>query len=315
MSKNRRQVTSVWWKVAVGGAGAVVWAVPQAISLFRDSPLLTGWKAYGLLVASVLVIGAVIWQLVDTELALRGLQTSRPQISVNGIDIRKGVRTTDFVTKIPRSLTGYEAYAGGAVTQAPDQKDNPAPRYTGGTGSSYGYIPAFREQHGSTSSIEAETREQTYAVINFANNPERRADVHDAKSVVARIRYFDRDRKDLLGREIRGLWAGYEPTTDAVRKRDSEYTTIDIPANGDIAPLCIAVKSRDDVDCYAYCLDSYVDGVTFLCNEQLRLRGGLIMVQVVIAASNMDDVTFTFRLTNPGRGRDISLAEIRAQNR
>ncbi|MCJ7584315.1 MAG: hypothetical protein MUO30_06045 [Anaerolineales bacterium] len=233
----------------------------------------------------------LVIQAIKPQAELNKLLNSRPHIVVKKAYPRRNVPTTDFV---------FYDHAGMA-----DVVD----RYAGGTGIAMDYKPAVRQIYGDTDSSDVEITEQTYVLVEFQNNPERRAKVHDAVEVIARIRYHNDKGDDILGKEIKGLWAGREPSRLTVPKEDYEFTQMTIPANGDERILCIGIKQKDDEDCFAYSLESYRGG-KFLKNDDLKLGAGVIRVDITLSGSNLDDVPFSFRLVNPGKGRDITVTRI-----
>jgi hypothetical protein len=219
-------------------------------------------------------------------------ENARPNIIVKKVYQKRNIKTTDF------------------VRINPNPQDSPT-RDSGGTGVPAQYLVAYRDIYGTTNGTTTETIEQTYIVIDFANNPERRVEVHDAIDVIARINYFDERGNNILGREIKGLWEGVEPTRISQPKPNYELTQTIIPSNGDERSLCIGIKYRNDQDCYAYALESY-SNTEFLKNENLNLKMGIARVEIVLSGRNLDSTKpFIFRLINPGIGRDILVTEIK----
>lgn len=232
----------------------------------------------------------LIFQTIKPRIELNKFLNSRPSIIMKRAYPKKNVLTTDFIITNPFT---------GVITD----------RYSGGTVSPSEYKPAFRSKFGTTDNSDVESTEQTYVLVEFKNNPQRRLEIHDAIDVIATINYYNDKGNNILGKEIKGLWSGVEPSRLIRPKEDYEFTQITIPANGDERILCIGVKNRDDENCFAYTLESY-KGVEFLRSEALNLSVGLIRVEIILSGRNLDDSPFSFRLVNPGKGRDITIAEI-----
>lgn len=229
-------------------------------------------------------------QAIKPQIELNKLLRSRPRIVVKNAYPKKNVPTTDFIITDPNTKTITSRYSGGTVLPTE-------------------YKPAFRTKYGDADNSDVETTEQTYVLVEFQNNPERRGEVHHAIGVIARIKYYDDKGNNILGKEIKGLWAGIEPSRLIAPKEDYEFTQVTIPASGDERILCIGVKHKDDEDCYAYTLESYQGG-EFLKSEDLKLGIGVIRAEITLSGSNLDDMAFSFRLVNPGKGRDITITEI-----
>jgi hypothetical protein len=217
-------------------------------------------------------------------------ENSCPKVVVNKAYVQKNVKTTDFVSII----NGIEQI-----------------RNTGGTQEPSIYNEALRNRQGSTKSFIPVEEEQSYIVIEFKNNPERRNEIHNANGVIARINYFDDADNNILKREIKGLWAGSEPSATPDSKPYYIFNKIDMPASGDERILCVALKNRAEQDCYSYAYESYTGNNKFLKNNNLNLGMGTIRVDILLSGDNLDDTPFRFRIVNPGIGREVSITELK----
>lgn len=228
-------------------------------------------------------------QAVKPQAKLRKYINSRPKVYVKRTYINKNVSTTDFIIKNPDSEIVSERYPGGTIS--PNE-----------------YKPAFRAKHGTTEDSYTETIDQAYALIDFVNNPDVKKNVHNADRVIARINYYTENGNEILKREVKGFWS-QNPEPSRIVAPQPDISEIDIPANGDERTLCIAVKNKEEVDCFAYSSDSYKNS-EFLKRPDLRLGTGTIIVHVTLSGVHLDNIVFRFRLVNPGGGRDISIANI-----
>ncbi len=239
----------------------------------------------------LLILVLAIIQIVKPQRELNAYKNSRPKIEVSKTFIRKNVPTTDIVRKDRDSDT---------ITD----------RYSGGTLNPHNYLPLYRSMYGSTDNSETEIIEQTYALVEFVNNPATKRAVHNAERVVAHITYNNEKNENLLRKEITGFWS-QNPEPSLIHPPQTSYslTEIDIPANKNERTLCIALKNRAESDCYAYNSESYSNSV-LLKRPDMNLGVGTILVKVVLTGVYLDDVTFWFRLVNPGLGRDITITKI-----
>lgn len=278
MQKKIRKFISGFWSISLGifimGAGMI-------IDFF-------GVQGAGL-VGFIAFMFLAIYQAVLPRIELNKLKTTIPNIVVKRAYPKKNVETVDFVYFDPTN---------GDVQN----------RYSGGTVSAWEYKPAIRDKLGSTDNSEIETTQQTYVVIDFANEPEAELEGQDAIDVIAKIQYKDGQGNHIFEKEIRGLWQGNEPSRYVSQKQDYEFTQMTLPSNGDERSLCIAIKNIDDEDCYAYTLDSYQNS-KFLRRNDLKLGHGVITVEILLVAKNLKSgKAFSFRLVNPGKNRDVSIS-------
>lgn len=277
MEKQIKKFLSSFWSITLG-------AVIMGAGMTLDFYGVQGAGVVGVVAFMILAI----YQAVQPRIEFNKYKTTIPNIVVKNTYIKKNVETTDFVYFDPTS---------GDVQN----------RYSGGTVSAWEYKPAIRDKHGSTDNSEIEITQQTYMVIDFANEPEAEVEGQDAIDVIAKIQYKDIQGNNILGKSINGLWQGNEPSRYVSQKQDYEFTQITLPANGDVRSLCVAIKNTLDEDCYAYSLDSYTNSI-FLKKEELKLGRGVINIEVFVKAKNfISGKTFTFRVVNAGKNRELSI--------
>lgn len=277
MDKKHKKIISDYYPVIFG-------SIIMGAGMTLDFYGVQGAGIFGVVAFMILAI----YQAVLPRIELNKYKTTIPNIVVKNAYIKKNVETTDFVYFDPKS---------GDVQN----------RYSGGTVGAWEYKPTIRNKHGSTDNSEVETTQQTYVVIDFANEPEAKIEGQDAIDVIAKIQYKDVQGNSILGKVIKGLWQGNEPSRYVSQKQDYEFTQTTLPANGDIRSLCVVIKNAFDEDCYAYSLESYTNSI-FLKKEELKLGRGVIEIEVFVNAKNfISGKTFTFRVVNAGKNRELSI--------
>ena len=183
-------------------------------------------------------------------------------------------------------------------------------RYSGGTLPYTEYTEAVRTKYGDTDNIEIETARQTFALVDFVNNPATKIGAHNAERVVARINYYDEKGNNILGHEVKGKWSqNPEPSRIIVPQPAFIPAETDIPINGDERTLCIALKNRNEPEWYAFGINSYSNSI-LLKQPEMKLVAGTIKVEINLSGVYLDEIRFCFRLENPGQDENITITRI-----
>ena len=97
--------------------------------------------------------------------------------------------------------------------------------------------------------------ENEFVHIDFVNDPNRKEGVKRAIDIEAKLSFYDKDKRLVLGEVIGRRKNTIEPTkleSDAVPR---DFIVIDISANNSESRLNVAVKAPKDAMCYAYSPD------------------------------------------------------------
>lgn len=115
-------------------------------------------------------------------------------------------------------------------------------------------------------------------------------------------------------REITGHWRDADnpltaPQTFTPFKVNTSAEAISIPADGEPRSLDVAMKYREDPDCYAYNNDSYFYGNEWCRKPEHRIPVMEFIAHVTITGSNFTPIERRFLVTHGGRGTTLSIEE------
>jgi hypothetical protein len=148
------------------------WSISLGIVVMGAGMILDFYGVQGAGIAGVIAFMILaVYQAILPRIELNKLKTTIPNIVVKKAYAKKNIETSDFVYFDP--ING-----------------NVQNRYSGGTVGAWEYKPAIREKHGSTDNSKVEPTQQTYVVIDFANEPEAELVGQDAVDVFAIIKYI-----------------------------------------------------------------------------------------------------------------------------
>jgi hypothetical protein len=293
---------------AVRGASPLYWGVGVVTVLLGGSVLAASWwlldrPRLGAFVAAVLALMVVfegafrLWR--DSEadrIKLREAseRVPRPYLRLDSADVRpasiflfpRSSAPAGFATASAASVTSSETYAGGTVPSYPAERS-----LATGTGP-----PATRES-------------PCFARVNVTNDPPNGLPATEAAQVVATLSFYDEDGTCVL-QSMQGRWAASKQEHERDRIGMAlEHLAENIAPNALAHPIDVAMKHRDERDCFAWNDEnSHADGGRL---EEHRLTGERFHVEVKLRAANdADEVVSWFVLGNPGGGRDLLITPV-----
>ena len=151
--------------------------------------------------------------------------------------------------------------------------------------------------------------EPYFVHAKFCNNPEIRTGKATANNVVAEISFFNIELKKMLA-TIYGRWAdtkqpGTLPPFDPIR----DLCQVDFEPNGLPRVLDIALKYREDENCYAFDNESCRYSGHWRLPKYL-LQGDRFYVRVCLVGKNVDRGEWWFMLHNEGKDKGMRIETI-----
>lgn len=145
-----------------------------------------------------------------------------------------------------------------------------------------------------------------FAHIIFCNNPRVRSIETTAKSINAKITFFDDEEKQVLG-PIFGRWEGTpQPATLPPFAPIRDLLKIDLEPTGLPRELDIALKYPDDEFCYAFNNKSCISSRDWRM-PAFMLKGHSFYIKVRLVGIPMLDETWWFKLSNLGKGDGLKI--------
>jgi hypothetical protein len=138
--------------------------------------------------------------------------------------------------------------------------------------------------------------------VVFENNPKKRTSENTANNVSAKVTYFDKNDRLLLG-PIYGRWSDSGEPINPIDK--VKLINTNILSNGTPRMLDLFMKFTEDEFCYAYNNDSY-----FFENwrhENYKIEEDIFFIQVELIGERLEK-EFWFTVYNIEKGNDIRLS-------
>ncbi len=146
------------------------------------------------------------------------------------------------------------------------------------------------------------------ASIMIRNKPATSTSESDAKDVYSMITYYDSDGKEELIDNIFGNWneKGYHsfPKQMLQQPQASDSREITLKSTGLPCQLILAIKHKEDDNCYAFGVDSL--RYTWLKNPRYELKGRKFQISIRLVGKDVSK-TFKFQLSNRGKGGGMEI--------
>ena len=144
--------------------------------------------------------------------------------------------------------------------------------------------------------------------VKVLNSPSIRKADAEATGVWAKVKYFCGNNEIVV---VYGRWGSERQPASISRYNSlSELYSISLPATGIPKELDIALKYKEDEDCYAVANESFRESTDGRV-ERFRLNGSEFRVEVILRGNNMKDKDGIFLLRNLGKGKSIELTSIK----
>ena len=136
-----------------------------------------------------------------------------------------------------------------------------------------------------------------FAHAFFANSPDDTTEESTARSVGARVTFWDKKRRDRLFPAMVARWSDTPEVSQVGGIRRNVHHQVDIEPNGIPRPIDIILKYPDEDVCYGYNNESARDYLPHWRDPQKMVPKGVYLVQVQLQGIGVRRKDFWFLLT------------------